>query len=409
MLARRLAILLLAALAAFTQAGPARADAAADLAALRVLMARIEALPGWTVKAQSTGEENGRAVARNLTVGLEDGTVSMSAPVVRLSGMTAEGFDAVEIEALEVLAPDIAFTARLVSLGDADWSSPAQKASLAALFFDGTEGALQRIALDEAANLLLSINPVVGRFTLSEGTIRDGQTPIATIGQFTSQRERNDAEAITVRSQLADVVIFSDAEIEAAPGVLSGLGEQQAKVSFDGLSSLDRKTNRFSMTAAFAAQDMGRISMDLAISGVSDDAIAAIAKAFLSRQGTDAEAAALAAALDRTQLTSLKIFYEDNSLVRGWIDAMARQQGLPVPTLAAQLATVAGDALQSIDPVLAGAVEDAVAAFLADPESIEITMQPPQPPGLGSLATGKLPQGFPALGPGIRANTERKL
>jgi hypothetical protein len=409
MLIRRVTLIVLAVLAVSAHAGPARADAGADLAALKMLMARIEALPGWKVTAQSTGEETGQVVARNLTVEREDGTVSISAPVVRLSGMTDAGFAAIEIEALQVMAPDVSFTARTVSLIDADWSSPAQQASLAALFSAGTQGAPRRAALDEVANLLLSINPVVGRFTLSDGAINANQTLVATIGLVTSTRERNDAEAITVRSKLSNVVIFSEAGTDAAPGVLPDPGQKQISIAFDGVSTLDRKTNSFSTAAAFVAQDLGRISLELAISGVTDDAIAAIAKAFLGRQGTDAEAAALSAALDKTQLLSLKILYEDDSLVRGRIDAMAQQQGLPVPTLASQLANDAGAALQSVDPGLAAAVEDAIAAFLTNPGSIEVSLRPPQPPGLGSLATGNLPQGVPGLGPGIRANSEQKL
>lgn len=410
MLLRRFAFIVAAAvITAIALAVPARADAAADLAALKALMARIEAMPGWTVTAQSTGVEAGQAVARSLTITYEDGPVSVSAASVRLSGMTAVTLENLEIERVVVTAPGVSVSAATISMAGMDWSSPAHQALLTALFATGPPVAPQRAALDAVASMLLSVNPAVGRFSLTDAAIIADQSLVAAVGLITSRRERNDAEAITARATMSDFVLLPGASAGAAPGVIPDPDEEEVSIAFDGVSTLDRKTGTLSLSTSVVAKDLGKFSLDLAISGVTDDAIAAIASAFSAREDTEAEAAALAAALDRTRLTMLTMLYEDDSLVRDWIEATAQQQGKPVSTLASDLANGAGASLHTADPALAEAVDNALAAFLSNPGLIELSVRPPQPPGLGGIATGKLADGVRGLGVGIRSNFERKL
>ncbi|MDX1400867.1 MAG: hypothetical protein R3245_03005 [Kiloniellales bacterium] len=148
-----------------------------------------------------------------------------------------------------------------------------------------------------------------------------------------------------------------------------------------------------------AAEGLGRIALDVTISGAGDSILAAM-------HGN--EAALSAEEISKIGLASARLRYEDASLLPRIFERLAEVQGIPVEDVKALYTSQAAAYSQFLeDPQLVEQFRKAFAEFIQNPGTMEITLTPDEPvpfilmEALSKAAPGELARAF---GPTIAVN-----
>jgi hypothetical protein len=196
--------------------------------------------------------------------------------------------------------------------------------------------------------------------------------------------------------------------------VIDALGYQTIKGFIEMGGSWDPRDGRLILDRYDTSiADAGTIGMTLDISGYTPQFIQALRDVqakMTTADGQDqsAQNMAMLGLMQQINLHGATIRFDDDSLTDKVLSFVAAQQGAQPGDIKNQAKAVLPFALAQVgDPELTAAVSEAVNAYLDNPESLEISVEPENPIPFALVAAGAMtaPQALPKqLGFGIAAN-----
>lgn len=197
-------------------------------------------------------------------------------------------------------------------------------------------------------------------------------------GEITVERvELRDLDAANEVPERVDLAIrgieaaLDDARSPVAMAIGS-LGYDRLRVDLDYAYAYDRAEETMRIDGVrLAALDMGALTVTALLGGVTPEAL------------TDPEAAA---ALDsEATLRRLELRYEDASLADRLLEMAARDEGLSTEEMRGQLIEAIQVEVRTATDQLTKEVLRAIETFLAEPGTIRIVAEPPEPVKLAAL------------------------
>jgi hypothetical protein len=264
-------------------------------------------------------------------------------------------------------------------------------------------------AADAMSSIMLYDSADIGSIVVSA----DGRE-IASVnqlhGESTGEDDGSFAFGGSVEGFSADLSLVEDPQSKA---VIDALGYQTIQGSMELSGSWNPTDGRMMLDQYDIAVDQaGTIGMTLDISGYTPAFIEALrdlqSKAAASGGDDSAQNMAMLGLMQQINLHSASVRFDDDSLTDKVLAFVAGQQGAQPGDIKNQAKAILPFALAQLgNPDLTAAISAAVNAFLDNPESLEISVEPENPVPFALVAAGAMtaPQSLPQqLGFGIAAN-----
>jgi len=324
---------------------------------LRAWLAKLELdkaeLAG--VDFRATGDDTGHAAIRRLTV---SGVAPGKLGEIALEGLSVDAKDAAGLRLGSVELAGLAYRPR----------SEAAEAAAAMLGLAGAHWLPGRLFFD--------------RFAVGDVSIAALGGVDVTLKEIRSTMAGTIAQATGFDFQVSELSL----DLTKLPVTLLGdpaaLGIPQLVLNIDAKSTYDPATKLLEITRyAFVLPKLGSLTMSARIGNIASD------------DGTDDPMAAMQRIL-AAELRRFEIRYDDDSLARRLMEIAAKQQNSDVETVRSSL--IDQVELQKAD---LAAMLDVVIAFLKDPHSLTIAVEPPKPLPVSTLSKiSKMdPNDVPAL------------
>jgi hypothetical protein len=347
-------------------------------AAAQALATAIAGGTNAKVTFDSASEDGGNVVIAGLTVADGDGDGSIRFDETVIESPTDGGGGIFE-------TPRVSFTAGAISGESTGSLANAELTEVAVLDPASIEGNAPAQGLlfktAQANDLKVTRTDEPGELTIASVSVEIGN-----VVENVPQESKGRIEDITIPPEA-----FADSEM--GPQTI-GYDNLVLDVSWDGSRDAAAKTMTL-RDFTLSVQDGGALS----VSGIMGNLPAATAL-------NDADAAAKAAAMEVHTVT---VRYEDASLAGRILDLLAQQQGISREDYANQIAGALPFLLAAINnPEFQNEVAGAVGAFLKDPQSLTVKIQPDAPisaneiMGIATTAPQTLPDRLKAS---ISANT----
>jgi len=256
----------------------------------------------------------------------------------------------------------------LVALAGRDWPTGIEAEGV----FAGTAADHVRIASFSASGIdpgthlpsaaraegIAGVSPFVGEITVESVELRDldaaGQVP-----------EHIDLAVRGIEARLDDAV-------SPVAGFLVPLGYDRLRVDLDYAYAFDPATNVLRVEGVrVAAQDMGTITVSAELGGVPPEAM------------TNPMLGAMAE--EEVTLQGLELRYEDASLADRLLEMAARDEGLSTEEMRSQLIEAIQVETRTAGDRLTKEVLKAIQDFLAEPGTLRVVAEPPEPVKLSTL------------------------
>lgn len=209
----------------------------------------------------------------------------------------------------------------------------------------------------------------------------------------------------------ADLSSIEDAKTKAA---LASAGYETLAGTFEMAGSWDPQSGRLSLDQYdIAVDDAGTLGFTFEITGYTPQFIAALREmqtkmAETEGQDNSAQGMAMLGLMQQLNLHGATLRFDDNTLTQKVLQYFASQQGAQPADIANQAKAVLPFAMMQVgNPELTAEVSAAVNAFLDNPESLEIRVEPENPLPFAMIAASAMtaPTSLPQqLGVGVSAN-----
>ncbi|WP_187970466.1 hypothetical protein [Aquibium microcysteis] len=358
---------------------------------------RIKALltaQGLQLSWSGIAEQNGGFVLQGVSASAEG--VEGSAPIgdITLSGISRDG-DTIVVA--EVTMPNYAYTEDGMSL------------SIEGIAMTGLQ-LPEADASDPMNTLMVYDTADVGRMSFSAG----GQE-IFSMSQVHTETDTADdgtmAFAAAVEEFFVNLAMVEDAQSKA---VIDALGYQTLKGYIEMAGTYNPQDGRMVLDQYDTSiANAGTLGMTVDISGYTPQFIQALremqAKMSASEgQDQSVQSMAMLGLMQQINLHGATLRFEDDSLTEKVLSFVAAQQGVQPADIKNQAKAVLPFALAQVgDPDLTATVSAAVNAFLDNPQSLEVSLEPENPLPFALVAASAMtaPQALPKqLGFGIVAN-----
>ena len=174
---------------------------------------------------------------------------------------------------------------------------------------------------------------------------------------------------------------------ERAGMVLGMLGTDPLKGSAKVDLAWDEASERLTASNDISMEGIGRLALEAALSGIPRSVI---------EDPSSAQALLATAALDTVEAR-----FEDDGLTPSVLDMMSQQSGIPREEFAASLADQIAFQITMMvgDEAFASRIGEALRTYLADPQSMSVTLNPEVPIAFAQLAGAAMtaPQALPGL------------
>lgn len=373
---RTLAPAALAALIATAAAQPAQAQAnEAMLARLKGYMAEQGSAIEWR-QADSYAGTDGKQVTALLDVRVSNGAEQIYLPTIDLADVTQEGGGW-----------------RIGKLTVPSFTQKIEDSEIA--IYDTS---FHELILPPQGQGSSATRPY-GSFTMRDFTFRVHQQDILKISDFHIDVDTPEAGKPVEFSGAVEAFhlkldSLKDADTQA---IVDTLGYRQLDGYVELGGTWDAAANRFAMDSYNLSIDkMGTLGLSFDVSGVSMALLSAAAqlqaRVAANPDGDNTMAGLQAVSLlAPVTLHSARIGFDDDSLTQRAVGMLATQSGQDVDAVVAGAVRAVGDwAARFSDPALTEQARTAVETYLADPQSISITAEPPVPVSGVTIAFGAL-------------------
>jgi hypothetical protein len=233
----------------------------------------------------------------------------------------------------------------------------------------------------------LSVGPI---------TVSKGGAPMASIAQITVNNSfkpsQTDAQLTGIESNgtasglSVDLTKIDDADAKAQAEAF-GVTQLNGKIAETASWSMpDGHLKISEMSVGF--DELGKLSLAVDVTGYTPALVQALSTAGQAMSASDNSGQAatmqLMAAAQKLFVNNVSLRFDDASLTSKMIDFYAKQAGVPADAFTQGLIASAG-AMSSgmgLPPALAGLAQAAVVAYLQNPKSLEIRLQPAAPVGV---------------------------
>jgi hypothetical protein len=329
-------------------------------------------------------------------------TLALGAAAVNGSDVTFAGFTITPKgdKPVEVKTPltfhnvaegaDGSYTADSLTLPDFDYSS------------DGVEFSTKNFVLSHlyVGNAptpdALQSSRAFGGLSVGPITVSKGGAPIASIAQITVNNSfkpsQTDAQLTGIESNGSaggisiDLTKIDDADVKAQVAAL-GVTQLNGKIAESASWSMpDGHLKISEISVGF--DELGKLSLAVDLTGYTPARVLALSTAgpAMTARDNDGQAATmqLMAAAQKLFVNGVSFRFEDASLTSKLIAYYAKQAGVPADAFVKGLIAGAGPMTSGmgLPPALAGLVRAAMVAYLQDPRSLEIRLQPAAPVGV---------------------------
>lgn len=265
-------------------------------------------------------------------------------------------------------------------------------------------------ASDPMNTLMIYATADVGSVSFSAG----GQE-VFSMRQVHTETDTADDGTMTfgaaVEEFFVNLAMVEDAQSKA---VIDALGYQTLKGYVEMAGTYNPQDGRMVLDQYDTAiADAGTLGMTVDISGYTPQFIQALREmqakmAATEGQDQSAQSMAMLGLMQQINLHGATVRFEDDSLTEKVLSFVAAQQGVQPADIRNQAKAVLPFALAQVgDPDLTAKVSAAVNAFLDDPQSLEVSVEPANPLPFALVAASAMtaPQSLPKqLGFGIAAN-----
>jgi hypothetical protein len=264
-------------------------------------------------------------------------------------------------------------------------------------------------AADAMNSIMIYDSGDVGRITVSAAG-----REIVSIDQLHGESAQGDDGTFTfggaVEGFSADLSLMEDPQSKA---VIDALGYQTIKGYMEFSGTWNPTDGRMVLDQSdISINEAGTIGMTLDISGYTPQFMAALRdlqnKAATGGGDDAAQGMAMLGLMQQINLHSASMRFDDDSLTDKVLAFIASQQGAQPADIKNQAKAILPFALAQLgNPELTSAISRAVNAFLDNPESLEISVEPENPVPFALVAAGAMtaPQSLPQqLGFEIAAN-----
>jgi hypothetical protein len=285
---------------------------------------------------------------------------------------------------------DGSYTADSLTLPDFDYSS------------DGVEFSTKNFVLSHlyVGNAptpdALQSSRAFGGLSVGPITVSKGGAPIASIAQITVNNSfkpsQTDAQLTGIESNGSaggisiDLTKIDDADVKAQVAAL-GVTQLNGKIAESASWSMpDGHLKISEISVGF--DELGKLSLAVDLTGYTPALVQALSTAgqAMTASDNDGQAATmqLMAAAKKLFVNGVWLRFDDASLTSKVIAAYAKQSGVSPDALVKGLIAGAGPMASSmgLPPALAGLARAAMVAYLKNPKSLEIRLQPAAPVGV---------------------------
>lgn len=245
----------------------------------------------------------------------------------------------------------------------------------------------------------------------------DGRDMLKMASSETKMSKNSDGSGMSFDARVAGLEVdLSDVKDAQAQQAINGMGYQYLSGDMNINGSWQLKTGEIALTEyALTLNDVGRLDLQLSVSGYTLEFIRGLQKLQEQMAGKDGDAKAQQAMgfamlgmMQQLTLNGLSIRFDDASLTNKVLEMVASQQGTSreqmVQGLQAMLPFVLG---RLKNPEFQKVVTEAVSIYLSDPKNIEIAASPESPLPFAAVAGSVMtaPESLPdVLNVTVKAN-----
>ena len=191
--------------------------------------------------------------------------------------------------------------------------------------------------------------------------------------------------------KISNIVVPEEIFASVDPsGQMKALGYGDLTFNVMGDADIRVLNDKFGVTTniEYAGKDIGGIKMAIVAEDIPMAAIAEIKKS--KAESREPDFAAIQPQLMNVTIGNFKLRFEDDSITKKVLPVIAKMQGMDEATLVSNAgALVQLGMMQLKSQAMTDQVVAAVSAFLKDPKSITVSMNPAQPLAVQSLSTLK--------------------
>lgn len=330
-----------------------------------------------------------------------------------IEDISADGMKRFALEGLNIMAPDVQVKLRRFELADVAWPSLAAYVAMARLQSATSRGKAPNTALaSQVAASFFDLYPRIGRFVLEGVEAALSGSVLLTLDSYEAHVSGSLAgpDPLELSGALKSLVIpgrLQRATPESA-AVFDALGYGDLKIAGTGRSRFDAQSGAYRIDSSLGVTDAGTLMLDYALGGLTLDRLKMITFMSLAAPNSQPDPGLMMAALGPVSIDRFTLRFEDASLVRRVLAYAAKLQGVDEATLIGNATAMLQLGLSAIKaPAFTARAVDAVGAFLRQPRSITLSLEPRQPVKvrqLMALDPANLGAAIDLLGLDVRAN-----